>query len=125
MKKLFSSLAVALVLLLGTGAFTTPGAQAATVGPKTSAPHTIVGPKTPVPHTVVNVGGGTWNYDTANCGWNCKHAWSHYVHNSKYHSATTICGSNNVKVFANPTFWANADANCLWLNSSAAYWATY
>ena len=42
-----------------------------------------------------------------------------------YHSATAICASQNVKVFANATFWANADVNCGWFDSDATYWATY
>ena len=118
-----SSLALAFALLVGTTALTTPAAHAAssstTVRAAKPAPHTIV------PHTIVNVGGGTWNYGTENCGVNCKHVWSHYVHNSLYHSATTICAAQNRKVFANATFWANSDINCGWLDSAAEYWATY
>ncbi|WP_432977011.1 lactococcin 972 family bacteriocin [Dactylosporangium sp. CA-233914] len=48
--------------------------------------------------TVENVGGGTWNYGTGSgCGI-LKCAWSHYQHNTNHHSATSICGSSNVKV---------------------------
>ncbi len=113
-----SSLAVAFALLVGTSVLTTPVTHAAS----SSA---TVGAKTPAPYTIVNVGGGTWNYGTENCGVNCKHVWSHYVHNSLYHSATAICASQNVKKFANATFWANADVNCGWFDSAAEYWATY
>lgn len=119
-----SSLAVAFALIVGTSVLTTPAIHAAPVTQAASS-STTVGAKTPAPYTIVNVGGGTWNYGTENCGFNCKHVWSHYVHNSQYHSATTICASNNVKVFANATFWANADMNCGWWDSDAAYWATY
>jgi lactococcin 972 family bacteriocin len=75
--------------------------------------------------TIVNVGGGTWNYGTSYSFPVNKNVWSHYVHNSKYHSATAIGGSNNVKVFANSTFWANADTVCGAAESAAEYWATY
>lgn len=112
-----SSLAVAFALLVGTSVLTTPVTHA-----KSSV---TVGAETPTPFTIVNVGGGTWNYGTENCGLNCKHVWSHYVHNSLYHSATAICSSQNQKVFANATFWANADVYCGWFDSDAAYWATY
>jgi lactococcin 972 family bacteriocin len=113
-----SSLAVAFMLLVGTSAFTTPAVQAA-------SSLAAVGPKSPTPHTIVNVGGGTWNYGTENCGLNCKHAWSYYVHNSLYHSATAICGTSTQKIFANATQWAYANATCGWTDSTAAYWATY
>src|SRR5258706_5787395 len=111
-----SSLAVAFALLVGTSLLTAPVTHAAS----SSA---TAGAKTPAPYTIVNVGGGTWNYGTENCGFNCKHVWSHYVHNSLYHSATAICASQNVKVFANATFWANADVNCRWFDSDATYLA--
>ncbi len=75
--------------------------------------------------TIVNVGGGTWNYGTSYVFPVNKNIWSHYVHNSKYHSATAIGGSNNVKVFANATLWANADTQSGAAESSATYWATY
>ena len=80
---------------------------------------------TPVFATIVNVGGGTWNYGTSYVFPAGKNVWSHYVHNTLYHSATAICSSNNVKVFANATFWANADTSCAAWDSAAEYWATY
>ena len=113
-----SSLAVAFALLVGTSVLTTPVTHAAS----SSA---TVGVKTPAPYTIVNVGGGTWNYGTENCGVNCKHDWSYYVHNSLYHSATAICGTDTKKVFANPTLWAYANTYCGWFDSTASYWATY
>lgn len=73
---------------------------------------------------VKNVGGGTWNYGT---GYGCgvyKCAWSHYQHNSKTHSATSICGPANVKVWENAGTWANADTQCGVALSTAAYWST-
>lgn len=70
------------------------------------------------PLTVKNVGGGTWNY-----GHSGQHCWSHYVHNTKKHSATAIMGSQNKKVFANATVWANADI--YGSGTCYAYWATY
>lgn len=75
--------------------------------------------------TVVNVGGGTWNYGTSYSFPSTKNVWSHYVHNTKYHSATAIGGTNNVKVYKNAGTWANADTNCNVTQSSAEYWATY
>lgn len=80
---------------------------------------------TPVFATIVNVGGGTWNYGTSYSFPFTKNVWSHYVHNTKYHSATAICAANNVKVFANATFFANADTTCGLTDSAAEYWATY
>jgi hypothetical protein len=76
------------------------------------------------PFTVVNVGGGTWNYGS---DWSffTKHVWSHYVHNSLYHSATAIIGSQNLKVLAYATYWANADVSGSTFDSTAVYWATY
>ena len=38
-----------------------------------------------------------WNYGTRYSFPTTKNAWSHYVHPSKYHSATAICGSNSVR----------------------------
>jgi hypothetical protein len=80
---------------------------------------------TVTPQTVKNVGGGTWNYGTGSgCGaYKC--AWSHYVHPSLYHSATSICGSANVKRYNTAGNWANADTSCGWAQSTAAYWNTY
>jgi hypothetical protein len=75
--------------------------------------------------TVVNVGGGTWNYGTGSGCSIYKCAWSHYVHPSLYHSATSICASANVKRYANAGDWANADTRCGWAQSTAAYWNTY
>lgn len=79
----------------------------------------------PVYATIVNVGGGTWNYGTSYNFPVGKHVWSHYVHNTKYHSATAVCASQNQKIFANATFWANADVDCGAWDSAAEYWATY
>jgi len=75
--------------------------------------------------TVVNVGGGTWNYGTSYSFPSTTNVWSHYVHPSKYHSATAIGGSNNVKRYANAGMWANADTQCNVLQSTAVYWNTY
>jgi hypothetical protein len=75
--------------------------------------------------TVVNVGGGTWNYGTSYSFPTTKNVWSHYVHPSLYHSATAICGSNNVKIYNTANNWANADTHCNVSQSSAAYWNTY
>ena len=75
--------------------------------------------------TIVNVGGGTWNYGTESEAIWGKHVWSHYVHNSLRHSATAMCASQNVKIFADPTLWANADVHSNAWDSAAEYWATY
>jgi hypothetical protein len=75
--------------------------------------------------TIVNVGGGTWNYGTEQEALWGKHVWSHYVHNTLRHSATAICASQNVKIFANPIAWADADVHCNVWDSAAEYWATY
>lgn len=75
--------------------------------------------------TIVNVGGGTWNYGTSYSFPTTKNVWSHYVHPSKYHSATAIGGSNNVKRYANAGTWANADTDCNVSQSAAEYWNTY
>jgi len=75
--------------------------------------------------TVVNVGGGTWNYGTSYQFPSTKKVWSHYVHPTKYHSGTAICGSNNVKVYAGANTWANADTQCSVTQSAAEYWNTY
>ncbi len=75
--------------------------------------------------TIVNVGGGTWNYGTSYSFPTTQNVWSHYVHPSLYHSATAICGSNNIKVYAVAGSWANADTSCNVLQSSAEYWNTY
>jgi len=84
----------------------------------------IAGVAAPAYATTVNVGGGTWNYGV-NYGIINKTTYSQYVHNSLYHSATSICGSNNQKVFANATYWANSSAGCGITSNTAAYWATY
>ena len=42
------------------------------------------------------------------------------MHNSLYHSATTICGPNVVEKFANATFWAYVDTYCAIWDSTAA-----
>lgn len=68
---------------------------------------------------VENVGGGTWSY-----GHDGTHCYSHYVHNSKYHSATAIMGSQNRKVYANAHSWANADIYASG-GGCKAYWGTY
>lgn len=70
-----------------------------------------------------NVGGGTWNYGV-NYGWG-KDVYSQYVHNSLYHSATSICGSAYGKRFENPWYWADSGASCNMWDSTATYWATY
>jgi lactococcin 972 family bacteriocin len=75
--------------------------------------------------TTVSAGGGTWNYGDEYSFPTNQHVWSHYVHNTLYHSATAICASNNPKRFANATFWANADAWCGYFDSTAVYWDTY
>jgi lactococcin 972 family bacteriocin len=74
--------------------------------------------------TVVNVGGGTWNYGV-NYNWTNKAVYSQYVHNTSYHSATSICGSAVDKKFANARYWAYSGASCGLFDSTAAYWATY
>jgi len=53
--------------------------------------------------------GGTWNYGSETVSGQ-KHGWSHYVHPSRYHSATAIVGSSNPKAWANANYWADADA---------------
>lgn len=76
------------------------------------------------PFTVVNVGGGTWNYGTEIIGAQ-KHVWSHYVHPTKYHSATAILGPEEDKVYAVAGTWANADVYGSPSYTGYAYWATY
>lgn len=75
--------------------------------------------------TVVNVGGGTWNYGTAYVFPTSKRVWSNYVHNSKYHSATSIIGSTQQKRFAPATQWANTSLTGPATAGTATYWATY
>ncbi len=82
-------------------------------------------PAAPALATVVNVGGGTWNYGSSYSFPSTKNAWSHYVHPTKYHSATSICGSENHKVYNVAGSWANANSQCNVFQSDAAYWATY
>lgn len=114
-----SSLAVAFALLVGTSVLTTPVTQAAS----SSA---TAGAKTPAPYTIVNVGGGTWNYGTENCGFNCKHDWSQYQHQQLTHSATAICGSQwKYSGHVAPGVLANENAYCGWTDSTASYWNTY
>jgi hypothetical protein len=74
------------------------------------------------PLTIQNVGGGTWNYGASYEFPLGKHSWSHYVHPTNKHSATAICASSNIKVVAEKTIWANADARCGATSSSAQYW---
>lgn len=75
--------------------------------------------------TVVNVGGGTWNYETSYSFPTSKNVWSHYVNPSHQHSATAIGGPHNVKVYAKPNNWANADTQCGATESAAEYWNNY
>jgi hypothetical protein len=40
--------------------------------------------------------------------WNYARCYSQYVHNFNYHSATSLLGGKNSKVFANARYWANS-----------------
>lgn len=75
--------------------------------------------------TVVNVGGGTWNYGHEHEGIWGKRVWSNYVQPTYYHSSTAICGSQNVKRFANAGIWSNVSYSCNWVDADAWYWAYY
>jgi lactococcin 972 family bacteriocin len=85
----------------------------------------IIGLAGPAFATVTNVGGGTWNYGTSYGFPSTTHVWSNYVHPTRYHSSTAICGSNNVKHYADATVWSNSSTQCNVLQSNAAYWSTY
>ncbi len=71
--------------------------------------------------TTVSIGGGTWNYGvTLGIG---KTSYSQYVHPTKYHYATAVCGSIVDKRSDFPTNWANAKAQCNRWDNTAAYWS--
>lgn len=84
----------------------------------------MAGTAGPAYATIENVGGGTWNH-SVDYGFTTKTVYSSYVHNTKYHSATSICGSGNQKIFANARYWASSHKECGITSSTAAYWATY
>jgi lactococcin 972 family bacteriocin len=75
----------------------------------------------PVPQTIVNVGGGTWDYGV-NYGIISKTVYSNYVHPTKVHSATSICGSATDTNIEAPNVWADTTAKCNIFQSTAAYW---
>ena len=77
------------------------------------------------PLTVQNVGGGTWNYGSQFTIFPGKTCWSNYVHNGKYHSATTIMGNVNQRIYANAGNWADSGASGGIIYTCYAYWATY
>lgn len=79
----------------------------------------------PVYATIVNVGGGTWNYGHELEGLWGKHVWSNYVQPTYYHSSTAICGSQNVKHYANAGVWTDVSIHCNWPDNDAWYWAYY
>src|SRR5665811_1667274 len=80
---------------------------------------------TPVLATIVNVGGGTWSYGSDYVFPASQNVYSDYVHPTKYHSATAICGSAYMKTYAYANNWAAANAGCAIWDSNAAYWNTY
>lgn len=84
------------------------------------------GVATPLASTTTKVGGGTWTYGRVYAGdWNDK-CFSNYVHNSAYHSATTIFADKNSKKFADPSLYANTSVIKNWSTGGCqSYWNTY
>jgi hypothetical protein len=108
--------------LAATGASASTGATAPT---PVNGGYVKLSPNVAIPQTTVNVGGGTWNYGVSVDWTGTKHCWSHYVHPTRVHSATTVIGSQNRKVYNGPGAWANSDSyDALW-NTCYAYWNTY
>lgn len=77
--------------------------------------------------TTKKVGGGTWTYGRIAAAFPNDKCYSNYVHNSVYHSATTIFGDGNSKKFADPALYANSSVtkNGLITFGCHSYWNTY
>ncbi|MGC8628124.1 MAG: lactococcin 972 family bacteriocin [Acidimicrobiales bacterium] len=108
-----AALAVALVLPL-----VAASPASASVAPTSGAVGLGTGA---VPLTIVNVGGGTWDYGV-NYRIIAKTVYSNYIHPTKVHSATSICGSATDTDVEAPNVWAITTAKCNILQSTAAYW---
>lgn len=77
--------------------------------------------------TTKKVGGGTWTYGRTAVAFPNDKCFSNYVHNSVYHSATTIFGDGNSKKFADPSLYANSSVtkNGFFTTGCKSYWNTY
>ncbi|MHA7220306.1 lactococcin 972 family bacteriocin [Arthrobacter sp. MDT1-48-3] len=77
--------------------------------------------------TTTKVGGGTWTYGRQAVAFPNDKCFSNYVHNSVYHSATTIFGDGNSKRFADPSLYANSSVtkNGFFTTGCRTYWNTY
>ncbi|GAB7051239.1 lactococcin 972 family bacteriocin [Catenuloplanes indicus] len=105
----------------------TPIASGSAVAPE-NANVTIDGtikPGTVSPLTVTNVGGGTWSYGSVYAIIPPKTCYSDYVHNSLYHSSTSVMGDVVDKVFANATYWSETSIGGGAGYTCYAYWGTY
>lgn len=72
-----------------------------------------------------SVGGGTWVHGTSYTFPTTKNVWSNYVHSTKNHSSTAICGSHIVKATKDPGVWSYATAHCNINQTANAYWNTW
>lgn len=85
------------------------------------------GTVTPRAVTTKQAGGGTWTYGRRAAAFPNDICFSNYVHNSVYHSATTIFGDGNSKKFADPSLYANSSLtkNGFFTGGCQTYWNTY
>lgn len=77
------------------------------------------------PLATENVGGGTWNYGTRfDVFSGTKTCYSHYIHQTKTHTATAIMGEQH-RVSQGPGRWANAEVTGGPLaGTCTTYWST-
>ncbi|GLY06706.1 lactococcin 972 family bacteriocin [Actinoplanes sp. NBRC 101535] len=68
-------------------------------------------------------GGGKWDHGSER-DFPSHRAWSYYLHTSKTHTATSVCGSSQQKRQASAGAWARALTSCGYTQSSEAYWNT-